>query len=98
MKKILLTGISGLVFITMANSSYAYLINYDDYESLFDEPITTSANGTPQRLSDVSLNMEILTEEDIEKSGARSIPELLRFMSGVNVKQYTLGQTEVSIR
>jgi len=98
MKKTLLACLCGLALISWSNSSSAYLMDFEEYQSMFDEPITKSANGTPQRLSDVTLNMDIITEKEIELSGARTITELLRFVPGVSVKQYAFGQSEVSIR
>jgi len=98
MRKIYLFQLAGLYFLTTSSGANAQSINYDEYKSLFGEPVTISANGTPQRLSDVTLNMEIITSEEIEHMGARSIPEILRFVPGLSVRQYSYGQTEVSIR
>lgn len=76
----------------------AQMIDYGSFEMMFEEPVTTSATGQPQRLSDVPLNMEIITAEEIRRSGAKQIPDVLRKISGVNVRQYTETQTEVGFR
>ncbi len=73
-------------------------IDYSSYQELFGEPVTASANGSPQRQSEVALNMEILTAEEIKRTGARTIPEILRFVPGVDVRRHTFGQAEVGIR
>lgn len=78
--------------------SNAQTIDYGGFEELFGEPVTTSATGTPQRLSDVALNMEIITAEEIRRSGAKQIPDVLKKLSGINVRQYTETQMEVGIR
>ena len=36
-------------------------MDYGTLESMFGEPVTTSAMGTPQRASEVSANMTIIT-------------------------------------
>ena len=79
-------------------SAHAQSVNYSTMSDIFGEPVTTSANGSPQRESEVPVNMEILTAEDIEQSGARTLPEVLRFVPGVDVRRYTFGHYEVSFR
>lgn len=76
----------------------AQTINYGAMEELFGEPVTTSATGKPQRLSEVPMTMEILTQEDIRRSGAENLAEVLRQVNGVNVVQKTASQYDVSIR
>jgi outer membrane receptor for ferrienterochelin and colicins len=81
-----------------APEARAQSIDYTGLQAIYEEPITTSANGSPQRQSEVPLNMEIVTADDIARSGARTIPEILRFLPGINVTQKTFGQTELSVR
>ena len=81
-----------------ATSAMAQSIDYIGLSQMYGEPVTTSANGSPQKESDVPLNMEIITAEQIQRTGARSIPEVLRFVPGLNVRQQTFGQYEVGIR
>lgn len=99
MKKFLTFSASyaALALSTLA-AAQAQSIDYSTMEELFQEPVTTSANGSPQRTSEVALNMEILTADKIKRTGARSIPEALRHVPGVDVRQITLGQYEVGIR
>lgn len=83
---------------TALSSAYAKDIDYQSFEALFGEPVTVGATGTPQRASDVPVNMTILTAEDIRRSAARTIPDLLRQVPGVNVRQNSRGSYDVAIR
>jgi len=76
----------------------AQSIDYGALERLFQEPVTTSATGSPQRVADVPENMEIITAEDIRRSGAYDLPGILRHVSGVDFQQWTDDQAEVSVR
>lgn len=98
MKKNLLAAASCAVLALATSPASAQSIDYSTMEELFGEPVTTSANGSPQRQSEVSLNMEILTADEIARTGARTIPEALRFIPGVDVRRHTFGQYEVGIR
>ncbi len=73
-------------------------IDYNAFGALFGEPVTTGATGVPQRASDVPLNMTILSADDIRRSAARTIPDLLRQVPGVNVRQNSHGHYDVGIR
>jgi len=76
----------------------AQSIDYGDAEQLFGEPVTTSATGKPQRVSQVPANMEIITADDIRRSGADNIPDILRLVPGVDVRRYGFAAAEVGIR
>ncbi|MCH2038433.1 MAG: TonB-dependent receptor [Rickettsiales bacterium] len=98
MKKILTLTLTKIITCAVLPQAHAQSLDYAMMGALFKEPVTTSANGSPQRSRDVPLNMEILTRSDIQKLGVRTIPEALRFIPGVSVNQITYGQTEVAIR
>lgn len=76
----------------------AQSIDYASLGTLFGEPVTTSATGKPQRVSEAPVAMEIVTADDIRRSGAKDIAEVLRGLSGVNVLQSTRQQYDVNIR
>ncbi len=78
--------------------AHAQSINYGSLEKLFGEPVTTSATGKPQRVSDAPVDMYIVTQADIRRSGAQNIPEILRDVPGVNVLQSASQDYDVSIR
>ncbi len=67
-------------------------------EQVFGEPVTASATGRPQLVSEAPANIEIITQDDIRRSGATSIPEILQFLPGVDVRQYGLADADVGIR
>lgn len=73
-------------------------MNYGALEQLFGEPVTTSVTGSPQRVSDAPANVEIITQADIQRSGADNIPDILQFQTGIETRRYTFGQSEVAIR
>jgi iron complex outermembrane receptor protein len=79
-------------------AAQAQSIDYGAFEQLFQEPVTTSATGSPQRVADVPANMEIVTAEDIRRSGAYDLPGVLRHVSGVDFQQWTSDQAEISVR
>lgn len=81
-----------------ASTATAQSVNYGMLEDIFGEPVTTSATGKPQRASEAPVAMEILTQEDIRRSGAKDIPQLLRHVAGVNVIRTFNGNADVNIR
>ena len=56
----------------------AQSVNYGVMEQMFGEPVTTSVTGKPQRATDAPANIEIITQDDIRRSGATTIPEVLQ--------------------
>ena len=98
MKKLLTVSTSCAVLALMTSGAHAQSIDYSTMQEMFGEPVTTSATGKPQRMSDAPVTMDILTQDDIRRSGARNIAEALRQVNGVNVVQKTEEQYDVSIR
>jgi iron complex outermembrane receptor protein len=91
----LLAGVTGLGHSPGAD---AQSVDYGTMEQLFGEPVTMSVTGKPQRVADAPANIEIITQDDIRRSGATSIPDVLRFVTGVDVRQNGLADAEVGIR
>ena len=83
---------------TFASAASAQSVNYGTLEDIFGEPVTTSATGKPQRASEAPVAMEILTQEDIRRSGAKDIPQLLQHVAGVEVIRSFNGNADVNIR
>src|ERR1700757_2875477 len=79
-------------------SAAAQSIDYGAFEELFGEPVTTSANGSPQRAADVPADMEIITAEMIRRSGATNIPDVLAHVVGVDVLRWGVSSADVGIR
>jgi iron complex outermembrane receptor protein len=86
-----------LVATSFANAD-AQAVDYGALQQLLGEPVTTSATGSPQRATEVPADMEIITADDIRRSGADNIPDILQFVAGVDVRRYAFGQSEVSVR
>ncbi len=77
----------------------AQTINYGALENIFEEPVTTSATGTPQRASEVAADMTIITADQIRQSGSRRIPDIVgMYVPGVNVLQEGINQFDVGMR
>jgi len=90
------------IFLTViaggSSSALAQSIDYGSLETLFGEPVTTSATGKPQRVSEAPVDMTIITSDDIRKSGAKDIAEVLRGVPGVNIIQSARQNYDVGIR
>ncbi len=95
----LLTGLAiGVAVFMNLSPARAQTMDYGSLEQLFGEPVTTSAMGLPQRVTEVPVNMIIVTAEDIRRSGARDIPGILRHVAGVDVMQWASDDSDISIR
>ena len=88
----------GVCCLTWMAPARAQSIDHSGLEQLFGEPVTTSATGKPQRASDVPANMEIITAEDIRRSGSDNIPDILQFVAGVDVRRYGFAAADVTVR
>jgi iron complex outermembrane receptor protein len=58
----------------------------------------TSASRKQQRVEDTAAAVFVLTQDDIRRSGATTMPEVLRLVPGVNVSQVNSSSWAVSIR
>lgn len=58
----------------------------------------TSVSKRPEKLSRTPAAIYVITQEDIERSGARNIPDLLRMAPGVDVAQVDANRWAISIR
>jgi hypothetical protein len=83
-----LPKISALLFtmfvMLFEGQLYGQAVDYGALEQLFNEPVTTSVTGSPQRVSDVPATIEIITAKDIRRSGAKDIPGVLRHVRGID--------------
>lgn len=66
-------------------------------DELLNQPVTT-VSRRPEKLSQSPAAITVLTQEDIQRSGARSIPEALRYVPGMDVAQVDSQQWAVSVR
>jgi outer membrane receptor for ferrienterochelin and colicins len=87
-----------LFSIFLWTSLPAQSVDYGALERLFKEPVTTSVDGSPQRVSDVPATMEIISAEDIRRSGAKDIPGVLRHVGGLDTLEWGNDNMDISIR
>jgi outer membrane receptor for ferrienterochelin and colicins len=76
----------------------AQSIDYPAFEELFGEPVTLSVTGSPQRASQVPATMEIITAEQLRRSGALDIAGVLRYVTGIDVQRRTNNGPDLAIR
>ena len=81
-----------------SSDAFAQTMDYGSLESVFGEPVTTSATGTPQRESDSPDNITIITADEIRQSGSRNIPEILERVPGLDVLQSGNNVFDVGVR
>src|SRR5438128_53084 len=58
----------------------------------------TSVSRRPEKLSETASAIQVITQEDIRRSGATSIPEALRLASNLQVAQVDSSQWAISAR
>jgi outer membrane receptor for ferrienterochelin and colicins len=99
MKTTLFAGASvGLCLLASAGAASAQSMDYGSLEQLFNEPVTTSATGSPQRATEAPVDMTIISAADIKRSGAGDLPTILSRVAGVDVLNFAAGQSDVGIR
>ncbi|MBD8548637.1 TonB-dependent receptor plug domain-containing protein [Sphingomonas sp. CFBP 8760] len=76
----------------------AQIVDYATLSDAFGEPITTSVTGKPQRASEAPAAITIITHDEIARSPARSVPDLLKAYTGIDVNRWTAGQSDVTVR
>jgi iron complex outermembrane receptor protein len=97
MRRYLTTTACAAVFLSTV-PALAQTVNYGSLEDVFSEPVTTSATGKPQKVSEAPVNMEIITQDDIRRSGADNIPDVLQFLVGLDFRRSSFNDPELSIR
>jgi iron complex outermembrane receptor protein len=94
----LLGTAAALFLVCPLSTMHGQSVDYGALEQLFKEPVTTSVNGSPQRVSDVPATMVIITADDIRRSGAKDIAGVLRHVGGVDTLEWGNDDVDVSIR
>ncbi len=84
--------------LSVAEHAWPQEVNYEALQQVFGEPVTTSATGSPQTASQAPADMQIITADDIRRSGATNIPDILDFVAGIDVRNYAALDSDVSIR
>ncbi|MHB2007559.1 MAG: TonB-dependent receptor plug domain-containing protein [Acidobacteriaceae bacterium] len=94
----LLGMLASMLVVLIPSLMHGQSVDYGALEQLFNEPVTTSVDGSPQRQSNVPATMEIITAEDIRRSGAKDIPGVLRHVGGIDTLEWGNDNTDVSVR
>ena len=82
--------------VARADESQADLAN-QSLESLMNVQVT-SVSKTEQKLSQTAAAIFVITQEDIARSGATNIPDLLRMVPGMDVAQINANTWAISAR
>ncbi|MBB6254413.1 TonB-dependent receptor plug domain-containing protein [Nitrospirillum iridis] len=91
----LVLGLAGA--LAAASGAQAQSMNYGSLEDLFGEAVTTSATGKPQRASEAPAPMTIISADEIAHSGARTIPDVLNRVAGVDVESWGVSGADVGV-
>ncbi len=67
-------------------------------EELMEVQVVVTPTRHEQKITNVPYAISVVTADDIRASGARSIPDALRLVPGVDVAQITSGNAAVSLR
>ncbi len=67
-------------------------------EDLMEVPVVVSGSRQEQKLNESSVPISIVTADDIHYSGVTNIPEILRFVPGVDVIKMDRNRYAVSVR
>ena len=96
--KSLLAAATAVLPMLLGAAAHAQSIDYGSLESLFGEPVTTSATGSPQRSTEVPVDMTIISADDIKRSGAHDLPTLLGRVPGLDVLDWSSEGADVGVR
>ena len=77
-------NVSSLFLSSLFSFNSASLHAADD-ELFFDMPIVLSSSRLEQSVSDAAVSISVIDRETIEASGARTIPEVLRLVPGMQI-------------
>ncbi|PYU33950.1 MAG: TonB-dependent receptor [Acidobacteria bacterium] len=94
-------AIAALMATTVVSSAYAQQqtakLSAMSLEDLLNIEVT-SVSKTEQKLSQTASAIYVITQEDIQRSGATNIPDLLRMVPGMDVGQINASSWAISAR
>ena len=97
-KQFLLAGAAAGLALAAASAANAQSMDYGALQELFGEAVTTSATGSPQRATEAPADMQIISADEIRRSGETSLPGILQRVAGIDVLNHSAGQSDVSVR
>jgi len=92
------TALMAGVALVAPIAAFAQAVDYGTLEQMYGQPVTTSATGKPQLASRVPADMVIIDADQIRQSGADNIPDILQFVTGIDIRRYSWGDVQVGIR
>ena len=95
---IVLVCFYGQVFAERAEPNEADDFFAMSLEELMEVPVVISASRQEQKISEASVPISIITAEDIHYSGLTTIPEILQFAPGVDVRRLDRQRYIVGVR
>jgi outer membrane receptor for ferrienterochelin and colicins len=102
LRNVIVPGVAAMIVFAAVLAAPAGLqaqtMDYAGMEQLMGEPVTMSVTGAPQRATDVPANMDIITAEDIRRSGADNIPDILQFVAGLDIRRYGFAAADIGVR
>lgn len=92
----------GVICVTAARGQEAKNTSVDSLKRLSVEQLmdieVTSVSKHAERLADAAASIQVITSEDIRRSGATSLPEALRLATNLEVAQIDARQWAISAR
>ena len=89
---------AAVLALATAGHAVAQSIDYGSLQTLFNEPVTTSATGSPQRATEAPADMQIISADDIRRSGETELPGILQRVAGMDVLNFSVGQSDLNER
>jgi iron complex outermembrane receptor protein len=102
LKKVIVAGACVTVAFSSNTAKAADSVQIQDLANLSIEELSnieiTSVSKHPERLADAPAAIFVITNDDIRRSGAASLPEALRLAPNLQVAEVENGQYEISAR
>ena len=93
-KSLIITAFSAAILLKGADAQDLMDLSLEDLLAIE----VTSVAKKPQRVDEAAAAVAVITQEDIRKIGATTVPELLRYVPGVEVGEIDGSSTAVSAR
>ena len=94
-----LTPESTTTSTSLSSEEEAFSEESADELSLFEDiPIVVTASKKPERITEAPSMISVITQEDIERMGARTIMDVLRTIPGIEIVQDPMGTSQIAVR
>lgn len=70
----------------------------EEFPLFEDIPVVVTASQKPERITAAPSIISVITEEDIERMGARTITDVLRTIPGIDIVQDQFGVSQIIVR